>query len=118
MSLYSKDLARKGKILKIQRRELVSNSYPPDTKTQDKKESEEMRLFNVLNLGDPGLGAERFASPPSLLLDRSAMGLRGVTAPLRPDEGMVSPWKTWQGTQFGEGTSLSGERQFPVRQYL
>lgn len=29
---------------------------------------------------------------------------------------MVSPSKTGQGTQFGQGASLSRERQFPLRQ--
>ena len=65
MALYNKDLARTGKTLKIQGRELISNSHPPDTKTQDGKESEEMNLCNALNPGHPGLGIERFASPPS-----------------------------------------------------
>ena len=39
-----------------------------------------------------------------------------ITTPLY-DEGWVSPSKTHQGTQFDQGASISGTKQFPLRQY-
>ena len=51
ISLYNKDLARKGNHLMIQRTEVASKSFP-EGKTQEQKENEEMSLFNALNPGD------------------------------------------------------------------
>ena len=97
-------------------RELTSNPLP-DSKTQEEKENEKMSLFNALNPGDRGLAAERFLPPPPLLLDTPEIGPRGVTAPPLYDKGMVSPLKIHQGTQFGQGATLSRAGQFPLRQY-
>lgn len=61
----------------IQRMELESK-LPPNSKTQEENENEEMSLFNILN---PGLAAGGFPIPTLLLLGSHEIGHRGVTIP-------------------------------------
>ena len=67
--------------------------------------------------GDPGLAARRFPPPPPLLLNVPETRPRGAMAAPLYDKEMVSPLETWQGTQLGQGASLLGVGQFPLRQY-
>ena len=76
-----------------------------------------MSLFNALNPWDPGWAAEIFAQSPPLL-DTLEIGPSGVKAPPLYNREMVSPSKTWQDTQFGQGASLSRVGQFPLRHFL
>ena len=73
-----------------------------------------MSPFNALNPWDGGLAAGRLYQSPLQLLDTPEIESRGSTAPPLSEEGMVSPLRTHQDTQFGQGASLSGG-QVPLR---
>ena len=80
-------------------------------------ENEEINLINALNPGHSSLVAEE--PPPSPLLPLAPSGI-GPTEPMAPPlyyKRQVYSLKTHQGTEFGQGASLSGPRQFPLRQY-
>lgn len=58
----------KGNNLMVTRKELASKPLPY-SKKQKEKENEDMSIFKVLNLGDPGLVEEGFPLPPPPLLE-------------------------------------------------
>lgn len=64
-----------------------------------------MSLFNDLNPGNAVSAEGRPLLSPLLQLDTPEIGPRGATAPFLYDKEMISPSKTWQDTQFDQGTS-------------
>lgn len=79
------------------------------------------RCFNALKLEDPILAIGRFCL--SLSLHTTPLHTLAARYPWDRalplcDERIVSPSKTWQGNQFGQGASLSRAGQFSLRRYL
>ena len=116
ISLYNRVLSGTENHLMVQRRE-VALKPPPDGKTQGGREDEELHLINVLSPDDTGFVAGGSSSPPPPSQTAHEGETTEPTAPPLYDEGCVSPSKTHQSTQFGQGASVSGARQFPLRQY-
>ena len=100
----------------VQRRKEAPKPLP-HSKAQEKKETEEVNLVNVLNPGNPELVAGGVFAPPPPSRTAPEVETREPRAPPLCGEGWVSPSKTRQGTQFGKGASLSRGSQFPLRQY-
>jgi hypothetical protein len=120
MILHNQDSSKEGTKLMVQRPQTWKLKPLLDN---EEAEREERMLLTTLNPAAPPLPLDPpppfYALQPAPLPADGAAGTSGGTLPLQcaGTSEMVSPFKTYQGTQFGQDIHLGRAGQFPLRQY-